>query len=87
MTFPQSNDLRAKLAEIVSTILDIPFESVTDDLSPKTCEAWDSLRHLTLVLATEDAFGITVAESEIMSLMSFASLRDAVAVKVLDRSQ
>jgi acyl carrier protein len=81
MTEQQQAAHRAKLADIVATTLDLPPDAVTDGLSSETSENWDSVRHLTLVLAVEDAFGITFDEAEIPELTSFAALLRAVAAR------
>ncbi len=78
MTSPDSASVTAKLVEIVSTVIEVPPEAVDDRLSSETAEAWDSVRHLTLILAVEDAFGITFDESQIAELTNFAALRAAV---------
>ena len=74
--------LRARLADIVATILELPPDRVTDDLSSATSESWDSVRHLTLILAIEDAFGIQFDEIEIPVLTSLSALLRAVEERV-----
>jgi acyl carrier protein len=73
---------RAKLADIVSITLDLPLERIDDTLSSETAESWDSIRHLTLILAVEDAFVFTFDERQISELTSFPVLLRAVEARI-----
>jgi acyl carrier protein len=60
-----------RVYEIVASMLRVPRESLNPDSSPDTVPQWDSLRHLQIVLALEEALGIhlTVEEIEAMQTM------------------
>jgi acyl carrier protein len=73
-----SSTVRAELAEIVGAVLDLPADAVNDETSSATVEAWDSFRHLTMILAVEDAFRVSFEEGQIADLASFAALLRAV---------
>lgn len=55
---------------IVAQIMEVPVESVSIDSSPDTIEEWDSLKHMNLILALEQNFGITFDEEQIVEMMS-----------------
>lgn len=71
---------RIKLAKILSATLSIPLEAVDESLSSETVVDWDSIRHLTIILAVEEAFGVTFSERQIPTLNSFVALLGAIAV-------
>jgi acyl carrier protein len=73
--------VRDKLVDIVAVTFDLPTEAVTDGLSSETNEAWDSVRHLTLILAVEDAFGIQFNEAELLGLTNFSALLRAIEAR------
>jgi acyl carrier protein len=81
MTGRAVSPTRSKLADIVAATLDVPVEEVGDTLSSETSESWDSIRHLTLILAVEDAFGVTFDERQIPELVSFPALLRAVEAR------
>ncbi|MDF9787833.1 acyl carrier protein [Polynucleobacter sphagniphilus] len=64
-----SNEL--KLKEVFKNIFQIEISSVNDETSVDTVEKWDSLKHLNLVLALEEAFNITFTEEESIEIMSY----------------
>ena len=45
-------------------------------------EQWDSLRHMTLVLAIEDAFAITIPDEEAANITSWPLIRIVVEEQV-----
>jgi acyl carrier protein len=62
---------------IASDVLGIPAGQVTLDASPQSVANWDSVQHLNLVLAVEQAFDLTFEPEE---LDQMKSLRDVVAL-------
>jgi acyl carrier protein len=73
-----SPDVASRIVEIVSAVLDVDPSQVTRASSPDTISAWDSLRHLQLVLAIEEAFAIQFAVEDIESMGSVGAVVDAV---------
>lgn len=73
--------LEAKLADILATVLDVPLASLGRDSSPATIEHWDSIAHLRLILAVEEAFGVMFDEAEIPELNSFGVIADTLAAR------
>ncbi len=59
-----------RISRLVADIFEVPLASVTPDSSPDSIESWDSLRHLNLVLALEQEFGIQFTPEEIEQLLS-----------------
>jgi len=67
---------------ILSSILQVPAERLDHETSRKTHTAWDSLKHMHLVLALEEEFAIEFDDREIADLCSAATILDAVSRKV-----
>jgi acyl carrier protein len=59
---------RAKV--IMAQVLGIEEEEIKDDSSMSNIEAWDSLRHVNLIIALEQEFGISFPDEEITNLTS-----------------
>jgi acyl carrier protein len=78
MTNPGTDTIKATLADVLAGALGVEPQEITDDFSPEQCSAWDSVRHLIVVLAVEDRFGVTFPEEDIWSLFSLAKLVEAV---------
>ena len=52
------NKMEKTIFNIVSTLMDEPLENISIDTGPSTISNWDSLRHMKLILATEEEFNI-----------------------------
>jgi len=65
--------------KIVAQALELPLDQVPPDASSDTLEAWDSLRHLDIVMAIEAATNIRFGTSEIVELTSIAKIEEALA--------
>ena len=62
--------MRNRVLKVVSQIMNIPVEQINNDSSPETIENWDSLQHLSLILALEEEFNITFSDQEIIEMLS-----------------
>ena len=64
-----------KLKEVLNKILKIEIYSINDETSVDTVDIWDSLKHLNLVIALEEAFNITFTEEESVEIMSYPLIK------------
>lgn len=62
--------MREKVFAIVSSVVRVPKETITEASSSDTVEAWDSLKHINLILALEEAFGVQFDDEIIPELNS-----------------
>ena len=75
-TAPIEIDIR--LREIMSDVLDVDPQ-IPDDFSRDDESGWDSMAHLRLITAIEQAFGIKFTMKEIEEIRSYGDLRDRLA--------
>ena len=68
-----------RLRKTVAEVLSIPIEEVGPETSPGTQPRWDSLRHMNLVFAIEEAFSVQFDDEEIPALTSVAAIEEALA--------
>ena len=60
-----------KIKQVMSAVFEIPLESIGDDASSDNIENWDSLRHLNLILALEEEFGVSIPDEEVGNLLNY----------------
>lgn len=65
----------ANLHEVVATCLKVPVAQVTDESSPETLKRWDSLRHLDLMTAIEEAYQVRFSTAEVLRAKSIRDIR------------
>jgi acyl carrier protein len=73
-----------KVTEILSGVLKIPAAAVSDDLAMKDVEAWDSLKHMEMIVAFEEAYHIEFNFDEIVVMRTVASIKHVLGQKGID---
>ncbi len=63
------------LHDVLATVLNVDPASIGPDSSMDTVPSWDSLRHLTLVLALEEEFGVQIPDDDAGSITSYPLIR------------
>ena len=69
------------LRDIVADTLEISPNEVTPETSTDSVEAWDSFRHLQLILSVEGEYGVQLDPQQIPELTTVAKLQAALAQK------
>jgi acyl carrier protein len=76
-----ASDVDRRLRTVLATMLHIPDTEITPALSSETLEQWDSIAHMNIMLALEDAFGVNFSDAEIMDHRSYRALSTLIAKK------
>jgi acyl carrier protein len=74
------NEIYEKLSEIFSDVFDEEI-TVTADTSSANIEDWDSLSHITLISAIEDAFGMHFSMKEVLGMANVGELAEIVSAR------
>jgi acyl carrier protein len=70
------------LRRIAGDIFGQPSESLAPASSPESIESWDSVRHLSLVLAIEEHFGVEIEPEEFEKMNSLEAISTLVDGKL-----
>ena len=65
------NDIAARLREIFSTVLELEPDTINEDLTPESCEKWDSLHHIHIVNSIDEEFDINLDFQQQIDMTSF----------------
>jgi acyl carrier protein len=60
-----------KIKQVMSAVFEVTVESISDNASSDNIENWDSLRHLNLILALEEEFGVSIPDEEVGNLVNY----------------
>jgi len=63
----------------MAQVLQVDAASIDEGTSTNSVERWDSLRHMQLILALEDEFGIQFPDEMIPNLLNYSALDAAVS--------
>ena len=77
----EPNALRPRMTRVFREVFDDDALEITDSTSASDIDAWDSLMHITLVLAVEREFSIRLSAAEAGLLKNVGELYQLVAAR------
>ena len=78
----ERSEILTKVQEIFREELELDDLVLTDETTADDVEEWDSLSHVQLVAAMEEAFGLEFKSREILSWENIGDLIDSIEKKV-----
>lgn len=60
-----------RIKKVMSDVFNIDIESINNNSSPDNIENWDSLKHMNLIVALEEEFGVEFDDNDIENLLNF----------------
>ncbi|MGD0136566.1 MAG: acyl carrier protein [Bryobacteraceae bacterium] len=76
-----SSDIIQDLQPIFSDVLDLPDLRLTAESNASDVEGWDSLAHISLVVAIEKRYNIKFALAELRNLKNVGEMADLIVKK------
>ena len=67
-----------ELRQVLADVLDLDSSAIIETASIDTIEQWDSLKHLNLVLALEEGFGVTLTDEQTVQILSYPLIKIAL---------
>jgi acyl carrier protein len=64
-----------KIEVLLAEVLQIPAAAITDDLAMTDLDIWDSLKHMELIMALEQSFGLQLNFDEIVRMRSVGEIK------------
>ena len=71
--------MEEKILSIIKTVLEL--NEVHNSISQESCDRWDSLNHLNIILEVESEFEVSFTPEEIVELKSARSITDLLLNK------
>lgn len=71
-------EMLTRVADVVSDVLDIEADNVTAELGHETCEEWDSLAQISLLVSVENEFGVKFDAKDMAALNSVKAIMEAL---------
>jgi len=68
-------DNETLLKNTVAGVLGVNPDDINDDSSMDNLHEWDSVKHLNLVLAIEEVFGVSMTEEQSLEMLSFPLIK------------
>ena len=74
----EREEIFKKINEIFADVFDDDSIVVTEETSAKDIEDWDSLTHITLISAVEEAFDIKFAMKDVIGMQNVGEMVDII---------
>ena len=73
-----------KVEGVLAEVLQLPPSEITDDLTMKDVEVWDSLKHMELIVALETALEVQLTFEEIVTMQSVREIKRVLAERSVE---
>jgi acyl carrier protein len=67
--------MQERLEEVIGLIIDVPAEKLSDDSNSDNTPGWDSLRQLSIIMAVESAYGVSISTKDALDMNSLGNIR------------
>ena len=73
---------KQRVIGLLAEVLDLPTENIPDNASPDDLEAWDSLKHMLLVMSLEQEFEIKFSDDELTDLLTVDLITEIISERL-----
>ena len=73
-----------KLKEIMVELFEMEENAITDSLTMKDTDVWDSLKHMELIASIEDVFKVELSFDEIVAMRTFKEIKQVLSTKGIE---
>jgi acyl carrier protein len=82
---PNVLDPDTRIKQVMAEVLDIDPMLIDDNYSREETSTWDSLNHLRLITALEEALGVKFTMQEVEEMRCYGQIRERVAAHLQAR--
>ena len=68
------SDFLERVRDIFREVFDKPALEIFDAMQARDVEGWDSLNHITLIMALEESFGVKFTTREVMGFQNVGEM-------------
>lgn len=70
-----------RIKKVMSEVLGVSEEEISEHTSPETVESWDSLKQMNLIVALEEEFAIEFSDEEIGVMTNYSVISQNIVSK------
>jgi acyl carrier protein len=76
---PTREKIFSRVASLMEDLFGVEAAAIRSESSPDTLPQWDSLKHMSLIAALEEEFGIQFAPEEMSEMLNVDIILDIIA--------
>ena len=77
-----NNNIENRIKNVMSVVFDLFVDSIDNKSSQDSIKSWDSLKHMNLVVALEEEFGVKFSDDEIINLSKYSQIVSTLRRKI-----
>ena len=70
-----------ELYTVIAEVMRIPEEEISDTFSMSNSDAWDSLKHMELIVSIESTFNVTLSADDIVEMINIKGIKKILKSK------
>ena len=70
-----------KLYTVIADVMRLSKEEVSDSFSMRNSDAWDSLKHMELIVSIENTFNVTLSADDIVEMIDVRCIKKVLKSK------
>ena len=71
-------DIEQKVLQVISDVLRLPQNSITNDIEIGDLPGWDSIHHLTILSKLENTFRVKFDQADLADCETISDLKDLI---------
>ena len=71
-----------EILQIAADVFSVPIDAICAKSSPDSLEGWDSIKHINLMMAIEQAFNVEITPEELAEVRSIGDAAELVGGKL-----
>lgn len=76
------NEIKQKILTVMAVVFEMDVADIPEDAAPGVIEKWDSLKHLSLILALEEEFNARFTDEEMMDILNLNLIHEIISAKL-----
>ena len=77
-------DVKDKILAVMAAVFEIGVFNIPENAAPELIDEWDSLKHMSLIVALEEEFSIRFTDDEMTDLINLELMQQIVFSKIVD---
>ena len=76
-------DVKDKILAVMAAVFEIGVFNIPENAAPELIDEWDSLKHMSLIVALEEEFSIRFTDKEMTYLLNLELILHIISSKVV----
>ncbi len=76
-------DVKDKILAVMAAVFEIEVINIPENAAPELIDEWDSLKHMSLIVALEEEFSIRFTDNEMTYLLNLELILQVISSKIV----